>query len=28
MINSFSQVAIDNFAKLWRNRQEEIIPGD
>jgi len=28
MISSFPQVAVDNFAKLWRNRQEDIFPGD
>jgi hypothetical protein len=28
MISSFPQVAVDKFAKPWRNRQEEIFPGD
>ena len=28
MISSFPQVAVDNFAKLWRNRQEGIMPDD
>ena len=28
MISSFPQVAVDNFAKLWRNRQKEIFLGD
>ena len=28
MISTFPQIAVDNFAKLWRNRQEEVFPGD